>query len=171
MLERRCVGGFVLVACLAGGASCAVGQYKDAEIPALQQVVNAEEARAATPAELKVLEDGLASPSAAIRVAAVRALGRLERPSVGEAIAPLLNDPSPAVREEAADALAQSEMGSTSDPEMLAGTWALEKALATEKVPAVRGVLMASIGRLHYVTAENVMATATLLARQIAPEL
>ncbi len=167
----RCVYGFVLLACLAGGASCAVGQYKDAEIPALQQIVNAEEARAATAAELKVLEDGLASPSAAIRVAAVRALGRLERLSVSGAIIPLLNDASPAVREEAADALAQSQIGITSDPEMLAGTWALEKAFEVEKVPAVRGVLMASIGRLHYVTAENVMATATLLARQIAPGL
>ncbi len=167
----RCVSGFVLVTCLAGGAGRAVAQYTSAEIPALQRIVNAEESRAATAKELKVLEDGLASPSERIRVAAVRALGRLERPTVDGAIAPLLNDASPAVREEAADALAQSQMGITTDPEMLAGTWALEKALATEKVPAVRGVLMASIGRLHYVTAENVMATATLLARQIAPEL
>ena len=171
MFDRPCVSGVVLLACLAGGASCAVGQYKDAEIPALQQIVNAEESRAATAAELKVLEDGLASPSAAIRVAAVRALGRLERPSVGGAIIPLLNDASPAVRMEAADALAQSQIGSTSDPEMDAGTWALEKALVVEKVPAVRGALMASIGRLHYVTAGNVMATAMLLARQIAPGL
>jgi cyclophilin family peptidyl-prolyl cis-trans isomerase len=171
MVDRRCLSVLIVVACLVGGASCAVGQYKDAEIPALQQIVNAEEARAGTAAELKVLEDGLASPSAAIRVAAVRALGRLERPLVAGAIIPLLQDASPAVREEAADALAQSQIGITSDPEMLAGTWALGKALAAEKVPAVRAVLMASIGRLHYVTAENVMATATLLAKEIAPEL
>ena len=171
MLDRRCLSGLVLLVCLAGGASRAVGQYKDAEIPALQQIVNAEEARAATAAELKVLEDGLVSPSERIRVAAVRALGRLERPSVSGAIIPLLKDASPAVREEAADALAQSQIGTTSDPEMFAGTWALENALVMEKVPAVRGVLMALIGRLHYVTAENVMATAMLLAKEIAPEL
>ena len=162
---------YVLLACLSGGASRAAGQYKDAEIPVLQQIVNAEESRAATAAELKVLEDGLANPSERIRVAAVRALGRLERPSVSGAIIPLLNDASPAVREEAADALAQSQIDATSDPEMFAGTWALEKALVAEKVPAVRAVLMASIGRLHYVTAENVMAVAMLLAKEIAPEL
>ena len=138
MLDRRLVSGLAVLAFLAGGVGCAVAQYTSAEIPALQRIVNAEESRAATAAELKVLEDGLASPSAAIRVAAVRALGRLERPSVSGTIIPLLNDASPAVREEAADALAQSQISVTSDPEMLAGTWALEKALATEKVPAVR---------------------------------
>lgn len=63
-----------------------VAQYTSAEIPALQRIVNAEESRAATAEELKVLEDGLASPSAAIRVAAVRALGRLERPTVDGAV-------------------------------------------------------------------------------------
>ena len=171
MVDRRLVSGFVLLACLSGGPSRALAQYASAEIPVLQQIVNAEESRAATAAELKVLEDGLASPSAAIRVAAVRALGRLERPELGGVIIPLLNDASPAVREEAADALAQSQIDATSDPEMFAGTWALEKALVAEKVPAVRAVLMASIGRLHYVTAENVMAVAMLLAKEIAPEL
>src|ERR1700722_9353738 len=127
MLDRRCLSGLVLLACLAGGTRLAVGQYKDWDIPALQRIVNAEESRAGTAAELKVLEDGLASPSGRIRVAAVRALGRLERPSVSGAIIPLLQDASPAVREEAADALAQSQIDATSDPEMSAGTWALEK--------------------------------------------
>jgi cyclophilin family peptidyl-prolyl cis-trans isomerase/HEAT repeat protein len=169
MHGRRCVSGFLMVAFLVGGAGCAVAQYTDAEIPALQRIVDAEESRAATPAELKVLEDGLASPSAAIRVAAVRALGRLERASLGGAIIPMLSDATPAVREEAADALAQSQAGSTSDPEIRAATDGLKKALAMEKVPAVRSVLMVSIGRMHYVTADNVMATAMLLAKEIAP--
>src|ERR1700733_9902489 len=103
MVDRQCLSGLVLLACLVSGATHAVGQYKDAEIPALQRIVDAEESRAATAAELKVLEDGLVSSSAAIRVAAVRALGRLERPSVSGTIIPLLQDASPAVREEAAD--------------------------------------------------------------------
>lgn len=165
----RCVSGFVMLACLAGGAGRAVAQYTDAEIPALQRIVHGEESRAANPAELKGIEDGLKSSSAAIRVVAVRALGRLERPSVGGAIIPLLADASPAVRKEAADALAQSQMGSTRGRDTSFATYSLKKTLTTEKVPAVRSVLMASIGRMGYRRSEDVMVTAMLLAKEIAP--
>ena len=169
MRGPRCVSGFVMLACLAGGAGRAVAQYTSAELSALQKIVGAEERRAATAADLKVLEDGLASPSERIRVAAVRALGRLERASVSGAIIPLLDDPAVPVRQEAADALAQS-MVKPSGAELSAASEALKKKLAGEEIIEVRPGLLISIGRLPYATSAEVMAAAQLLAKELDPK-
>jgi HEAT repeat protein len=72
------------------------------------RLVAAEDARPEDGTELRVLTDATGSASALLRQAAVRALGRLERPQLVDRIAPLLDDGSPAVRAEAANAIAQA---------------------------------------------------------------
>jgi cyclophilin family peptidyl-prolyl cis-trans isomerase/HEAT repeat protein len=107
-------------------------------------VVAAEDVRPSGGHDLDVLLDAARDPEASIRAAAVRALGRLENPSLVEHVEPLLADPTPTVRAEAANALAQavSRGGGESAARPL-----LERVEA-EGDPWVRGVLARSLGRL-----------------------
>lgn len=100
-----------------------------------------------------VFRKALASPDAAVQRLAVRAVGRLEQPELAPLVAPLLRAQDPAVRREAANALAQFKVVD-----------ALAPRLATESDPAVRGALLASIGR----AADAAPATEALLARALA---
>ena len=118
-----------------------------------QRMFEAEESRAPVEESLRILVDALDHNDAGIRRTAVRALGRLVRPSLVETIAPMLNDPDAAVRREAANALAQSVKDAKPE-EAAAGTSVyryLESRLNREKTAAVRGVIFESIGRLPYV--------------------
>lgn len=78
-------------------------------------IAAAEDARPADGPELDVLVNGTADPSSFLRQVSVRALGRLERPELADRIRPLLDDPIPAVRAEAANALAQAVHRSDDD--------------------------------------------------------
>jgi cyclophilin family peptidyl-prolyl cis-trans isomerase/HEAT repeat protein len=73
-----------------------------------RRIVAAEDARPTEGPELAALLEATGSSDSYLRQMAVRALGRLENPELAEAIAPLLSDLRPAVRAEAANALAQS---------------------------------------------------------------
>jgi cyclophilin family peptidyl-prolyl cis-trans isomerase len=59
-------------------------------------------------ADLQTLQDGLSSASAALRRLAVRGVGRFESPADVPRIVPFLGDPDAAVRNEAANAVAQA---------------------------------------------------------------
>jgi HEAT repeat protein len=98
-------------ACLATVMMVGLGAFDPAraqDVQAQRQaVVAAEDRRAATSEDLKVLKDGTRSPDESVQRMAVRALGRLERPALVADIVPLLAARSAAVRAEAVNALGQ----------------------------------------------------------------
>ncbi len=80
------------------------------------RILAAEDRRAREPADLDSLRAALEAPQGGIRRAAVRALGRLERPELAREMVGLLGDDDPRVRGEAANAMAQSvRQGSDAD--------------------------------------------------------
>jgi len=102
--------------------------------PLTRAILEAEDARSA---DLQAIEQGLRSADARILRIAVRALGRLERSSLAEMVLPFLSAPEPEVRVEAVTALGR--MGATPD---------LAAVLEREQDPQVRGVVLATMGRL-----------------------
>jgi cyclophilin family peptidyl-prolyl cis-trans isomerase/HEAT repeat protein len=128
-------------------------------------ILDAEDARAPTSEPLEVLKRGLASASAEERRQAVRALGRLERPSIFPIILPVLADPVIFVRAEAADAVAQA-VNCGDDREAISGAQrALLTRAETESDGLVRGALAEAIGRLRYVEADAIRAAEAALIR------
>ena len=129
-------------------------------------MLDAEDARASTPAALAPLLEGLRSTDVDTRIIATRALGRIERVENLPALEPMLTDQSPAVRAEAINAIAQIAKadGPTGAPGSRARAWTSVQALirglgASELDPGVRGVMARSLGRLPYPT-EDVARTA-----------
>ena len=123
---------------------------------ALQHLLVAEDARGTGADGLAPLLDALRGSDSLLRRVAVRGLGRFQRPELGRRLLPLLRDSVPAVRAEAANALAQSlrrvkRSEADSDRTRL-GTLetagALASALAGESDPAVADALGQSLGRL-----------------------
>lgn len=118
-------------------------------------VLQAAERGATTPADLRTLRSAVRSADSDTARLALRALGRLERPSLIADILPALGHRLPEVRTEAADALAQSAAGfGTSERSGGASLSAVEIALsarlAVEADPPVRAVLRESIAHLPY---------------------
>jgi len=109
------------------------------------RIVAAEDARPESGPHLQALMDGTGHEVAFIRHASVRALGRLERPTLADEITPLLDDPSPPVRRSATNALAQAYH--TAEDGTPAATILLAR-LEAEPDPAVRGTIARSLGRL-----------------------
>ncbi|MBX7185390.1 MAG: peptidylprolyl isomerase [Vicinamibacteria bacterium] len=101
--------------------------------PTEQAILEAEHARAE---DVSVLLKGLESPDVRLQRLAVRAMGRLERPALRDAIAPLARSGDASVRAQAIAALAQT--GVPFDYASL---------LQTEKAGAVRAVIYESMGR------------------------
>src|SRR5207245_2291439 len=79
-------------------------------------ILMAEMRRASRPHDLAVIRSGLQSDNADVVRAAVRALGRLERPALAVEILPFLKSAFPEVRAEAANALAQAMQEPTGGP-------------------------------------------------------
>lgn len=107
----------------------------------------------------------------------VRALGRLERADMAPVIAPFLSDRSPAVRAEAANALAQatwrlvrSRNDEGGDANVAVSMDALRSRLRVERDPVVISVIAQSLGLLPYRGATKLRtaerAIAALLAGQ-----
>ena len=138
------------------------GQIRSSDLSELRQALfEAEDSRVPDDASLNILLKALSHSEADIRRTAVRALGRLVRPALYENIALLLSDPDPAVRSEAANALAQclSDVKPYAPAgEASAGSAAsvgkvfslLETRLKIEPAAEVRGVILRTIGRLAY---------------------
>ncbi|MEO7455976.1 MAG: peptidylprolyl isomerase [Gemmatimonadaceae bacterium] len=122
---------------------------------ALQRLLVAEDARGLGADGLAPIVDGLASRDTLLRRVAVRAVGRLQRPDLGVRLVPLLSDASPAIRAEAANAMAQSlrrarrgAAAASGELSVAAAQAALTDALAREKGVATAGIIARSLGRL-----------------------
>jgi cyclophilin family peptidyl-prolyl cis-trans isomerase len=96
---------------------------------------------------------------------AIRALGRLERPALSGKLIPLLAHSRPAVRLVAAQAVAQAAQGFRGDSslEKRGAAWpaitaALGDRAAEESEPFVLGMVALSLGRLPYLSPEEILA-------------
>jgi cyclophilin family peptidyl-prolyl cis-trans isomerase len=125
-------------------------------------VLQAEDRRAPTPRDLGVIRSGLHGDAQTIR-AAVRALGRLERPALIPDILPSLRHALPEIRSEAANAIGQAAQGWKGDKAPAASavdgvSSSLTARLKVEAEPDVREAICDTIGRLPYVNATQVDA-------------
>ncbi|HEY2806368.1 MAG TPA: peptidylprolyl isomerase [Gemmatimonadales bacterium] len=124
----------------------------------LQRILVAEDARGTGAEGVTPLLDGARSADSLIRRVSIRGIGRLQRPDMAAPLLAGLSDAAPAVRAEAANAIAQSlvnlRRGATSaDPAKLdvpAAQRALTAALASESDADATGSIAESLGRLHY---------------------
>jgi len=126
-------------------------------------VLQAEDRRAPTPRDLAIIRSGLRSGDDQTSRVAVRALGRLERPSLIADLLPSLRSALPEIRIEAANAVAQAAQGWRADkPPAAAAVDAVFAPLAArlkiETEPDVRAAISESLGRLPYVTASQAEA-------------
>lgn len=133
-----------LAAALASSCVPDPGRSERVDVDYLR-IVAAEDARPTDGPLLRTLIDGTDHDLAFIRHAAVRALGRLENPDLLGHIEPVLDDPSPLVRQSGANAVAQAFH--TAEDAELAANLLLER-VDVEDHPAVRGTLARSLGRL-----------------------
>ena len=151
----RCAAPFVLL--LAGPLALGAQQARGPDRTALQRLLVAEDARGHGPDGVAPLLAALQSRDSLLRRVAVRGIGRLQRPELGLRLLAALADTVPAVRAEAANALAQSlrrvRRGSTADSGQLTvagASRALADALAREPDPEAAAAMAQSLGRLPF---------------------
>jgi cyclophilin family peptidyl-prolyl cis-trans isomerase/HEAT repeat protein len=128
-------------------------------------VLVAEDSRAPDPAELQIILTASAHADAGVRRVAVRALGRLERPTLADRIAPFLQDADAGVRREAANALGQAFFGATG-ADVGSAAASLTTRLQAEPDAAVRGTILQTLGRLDYGSDGSVSAAERRLLLQ-----
>jgi cyclophilin family peptidyl-prolyl cis-trans isomerase/HEAT repeat protein len=118
---------------------------------ALQRILIAEDWRGSGPEGVVPITEGLKSPTPIIRKTAIRALGRLQRPSLAAPLIEALGDGDADIRAIAADALAQAMQGTPQATVSVAATQvALTAALLGERLPATAGAIARSLGRLQF---------------------
>lgn len=113
-----------------------------------EAVLEAEDARAPDEASLRVLLAGTRSDNPELRFVAVRALGRLERPELIDAIAAALRDADARVRAAAANALAQAAPADARVRSLL-----LAAIPVGDEEPTVIAAVAESLGRLQHADA------------------
>lgn len=139
------IGGLITATRLVSG----LGDAHDDAL--LMTVLQADDRRDGAAETLAALQEGARSEDPEIRRLALRAIGRAENADWLAALNDFSGDPDPLVRAEVANGLAQSVFsGERSD----AAFDALRRRLESESHPVVRGVLVQSLGRLRYATAE-----------------
>ena len=123
---------------------------------ALQRLLVAEDARGTGADGLTPLLKGLRSSDTMLRRVAVRGLGRMQRPDVGRQLEAMLADKVPAIRAEAANAIAQSlapVKRRAADPGQADVIWAattLTTALDIEHDRTTGEAIAAALGRLPF---------------------
>jgi len=144
---------------------------------ALQRVLVAEDARGTGADGIHPLLAALESRDTLLRRVAVRALGRLQRPELGARLLPLLSDPDPSLRAEAANALAQSlrnvRRGAPTDSAqgyVRAAASAITRALTGETDPAVTDALGQSLGRLPFADSTAARRAERTIAGRLAKQ-
>jgi cyclophilin family peptidyl-prolyl cis-trans isomerase/HEAT repeat protein len=122
-------------------------------------VLQAEDRRAPTAADLVTIRGGARSSDPQLARIGVRALGRLERPSLISDILPALRHSVPEVRAEAANAIGQASQGwkrEKPDAGLDAALAALAARLKVDAEPDVRAAIAETIGRLPYASGAQV---------------
>lgn len=141
-----------------GAAGASGAALSAAERSALARVIAAEDARPRDDAGTAPILTALGDKSPTVRRVAVRALGRLQRPTLLDSITPSLADADPRVRLEAANAIAQALQGlrsadATADQRRAAIDNAVDALVRTAERfpdPAFLGAAARTLGRLPY---------------------
>ncbi|AHG88316.1 peptidyl-prolyl cis-trans isomerase cyclophilin type [Gemmatirosa kalamazoonensis] len=126
----------------------------------LDALVDAEDARAATPAQLALLRAGLRDASPVVRRVAARALGRLERDALVPDLVAALDDRDAGVRAAAAEAL----IAATAHGDAPAARAAVLAHLAAERDPSASASLAEAAGWIAVADTASVRAAADALA-------
>jgi cyclophilin family peptidyl-prolyl cis-trans isomerase/HEAT repeat protein len=166
----------VLCVCSALALTPTVRAQRAAEpVPLRARILAAEDARPNAERQAPTARRALADPLAPLydgltslpelQIMAVRGLGRLERADLVPRIATLVNATTPAVRAEAANALAQAVTRGEAAPAFDR----LRVRIAIETDATVRGVLARSLGRLPYRTAADVTAAQAAVLALLDP--
>ena len=176
---RRALPLAVVVACAAaytgtiGRADSGTAGAVAPDSALLQRMLNAEDSRVSDSVSLAPLFEGMRSADVTTRRIATRAIGRLERSDYMSVLEPMLTDPSPVVRAEAVNALAQIARASVvnapaSDESRMrlamSAQGLIRGLLAGESDPVVRGSIARSLGRLPYPSEEVARAAAESIA-------
>jgi peptidyl-prolyl cis-trans isomerase B (cyclophilin B) len=135
-------------------------------------ILQAEERRAATAADLVTLRSGIRNRDPQAAILAIRAVGRLERPALVSDLIPALRSGRPEVRAEAANAIGQAAQGWNVTGQRPFGTPDIGAMLTTlvaylddEDQPSVRAALCETIGRLPYQDADDAARAEAALVR------
>jgi cyclophilin family peptidyl-prolyl cis-trans isomerase/drug/metabolite transporter (DMT)-like permease/HEAT repeat protein len=171
-----------IVLIVSGGRLAAQDVADPVDRAALQRLLAAEDARATGPKGLAPLLDARTGQDTLLRRLAVRGLGRLQRPELGRLLLTSLRDPVPAVRAEAANAIAQSMRRIRRDTtyadtqfSVRQAAAGLTQALVAEQDARVVDALGESLGRLPFPDSAAARAAEAAiragLARQNTPGL
>ncbi|HXG57116.1 MAG TPA: hypothetical protein VNJ03_17190, partial [Vicinamibacterales bacterium] len=138
--------------------------------PQGRAVLAVEDARAPTAPDISLLIESAASSHSRIQVAAIRALGRLERRDIVTDLLKYLRAPAAATRTEAAFAVAQGMRGERlpldpSGTQVDGVLQALLSAADVEKSAAPLGEIARSLGRLPYERVEQVLRADAMLCQ------
>jgi cyclophilin family peptidyl-prolyl cis-trans isomerase/HEAT repeat protein len=126
------------------------------------RILVAEDARAATVADLAPIIEGLTCPDARIVQIAVRALGRFERPEFLPQLRSALAHWDEGVRTQAANALGQVATGQADEVQRV-----LRERLTVERAPGVLGAIFETLGRLPYTSADSRRVVEPVLAQAL----
>ena len=145
-------------------AGAQTGARPGTRMALLQQLLVAEDSRGTGADGIAPLLAGAASGDTLLRRVAVRGLGRLQRPELDSVLAAALGDALPAIRREAANALAQSvqsvPVGADAAREAVTRVrQRLAARLGTETDASVAGAIVRSLGRLPVFSTEDVRVT------------
>ena len=159
----RTLGAALLVICSVATGSAQVAQRSirgvvpRPDTAGLQRILIAEDLRGTGKDGINPLLDGLRNhDDSMLRRVAVRGLGRLQRPAMIRDLAAALTDPVPAIRAEAANAIAQSLVSvkrRANDPGQADVKWAattLAAALDVERDRTTAEAMAESLGRLPF---------------------
>ncbi len=156
--RRKPIGPFCL--CVIACSWLLIGVAHGASAQSQLAILQAEDRRAATAADLATLRSGARSRDPRTARIAVRALGRLERPALIGDIMPLVRNLAPEVRAEAANAVGQAAQGWTKDPPdgsaLDSALGSLAARLRVDEDADVRAALAETIGRLPYAATSQV---------------
>ncbi len=164
-----------LVVATAAGAGTAFSQQQRSDPAVLQRILVAEDLRGTGRDRIAPLLAGAADDDSLIRRVSVRGLGRLQRPALLPRLASALADPAPAVRAEAANAIAQSVRhlrrilpGDSARRMAAAAERALLDAIARERNPATRDAIAEAIGRLPFADSSAARAAERVMREHAA---
>ena len=160
MSTRRSLGAIVTIA----GLVVALSAQEPDRAAVRQAILAAEDARAPSAEAVRTLLNAANGRDEDNAVAAVRALGRLERPSLAADLTRFVTAASARVRMEAANALGQAVAAAEGDAVERARRTLLGR-LSTENDQRVLGAICETLGRLPYMSASAVREIETALVR------
>jgi cyclophilin family peptidyl-prolyl cis-trans isomerase/HEAT repeat protein len=150
----RC--GFIMMSLLIVRTTSAAAQSANPDRGTLQRLLVAEDARGKGAEGLRPIMDALHASDPVLRRVAVRAIGRLQRPDLAQPLLAALSDSVPAIRAEAAIAMAQAlrrnrrgaPPADTAELSVARVMSVLQEAIVRERDDSAAGAMAEAMGRI-----------------------